>query len=185
MRLFSRKGYENTSLADILEAVGTSKGGFYNHFKSKDDLFYEVLKKSREVWRQCCLHGLDSIDDPVEKLKAFLINYRDRYLKNTRSFPGGCIFITFSVGLNGERPDLTRDITDNFGKLKHMIKSYLDEALEAGRIRSNVDTVGSSEIIFSTMIGSSVQHRADMLDTTLNHTIDSLIGYIDSLAREE
>ena len=80
MKLFSVKGYESTSLTDILDAAGTSKGGFYNHFKSKDELFYEVLKEARKIWRECCLHGLDTIEDPIEKLKAFLLNYRDRYL---------------------------------------------------------------------------------------------------------
>ena len=181
MKLFSVKGYESTSLSDILDAAGTSKGGFYNHFKSKDELFYEVLKEARQIWRECCFHGLDKIEDPVEKLKAFLLNYKDRYLKNSDSFPGGCIFITFSVGLNGKRPDLTSDITENFNKLRQMIKSFLDKAKETGKIRADIDTAGTSEIIFSTMLGSSVLHRADRSEDNLDHTIGTLINFIDSL----
>ena len=34
-KLFYTKGYENTSVQDILDAVGFSKGGFYHHFDSK------------------------------------------------------------------------------------------------------------------------------------------------------
>ncbi len=184
MKLFSVKGYESTSLTDVLDAAGTSKGGFYNHFKSKDELFYEVLKEARKIWRECCFHGLDEIEDPAEKLKAFLLNYKDRYLKNSDSFPGGCIFITFSVGLNGKRPDLTFDITDKFNKLRQMIKSFLDEAKEAGMIRDDIDTAGTSEIIFSTMLGSSVLHRADRSEDNLDHTIGALIDFIDSLVQK-
>ncbi|MBW2631601.1 MAG: TetR/AcrR family transcriptional regulator [Deltaproteobacteria bacterium] len=184
MKLFSVKGYESTSLTDILNAVGTSKGGFYNHFKSKDELFYEVLKEARQIWRECCFEGLDKVEDPVEKLKTFLLNYKDRYLKNSNSFPGGCIFITFSVGLNGKRPDLTSDITEKFNKLKQMIKSFLDKAKEVGKIRADVDTTGTSEIIFSTMLGSSVLHRADRSEDNLDHTIGTLIDFIDSLVQK-
>ena len=184
MKLFSVKGYESTSLTDILDAAGTSKGGFYNHFKSKDELFYEVLKEARKIWRKCCFHGLDKIEDPVEKLKAFLLNYKDRYLKNSDSFPGGCIFITFSVGLNGKRPDLTSDITEKFNKLRQMIKSFLDKAKETGKIRADIDTAGASEIIFSTMLGSSVLHRADKSENNLDHTIGTLIDFIDSLVQK-
>ena len=39
LRQFSSKGFMSTSISDILESVGTSKGGLYNHFKSKEDLF--------------------------------------------------------------------------------------------------------------------------------------------------
>ncbi|MBN2539377.1 MAG: TetR/AcrR family transcriptional regulator [Deltaproteobacteria bacterium] len=184
MKLFSVKGYESTSLTDILDAVGTSKGGFYNHFKSKDELFFEVLKEARKIWRECCLEGLDEIEDPIEKLKIFLLNYKDRYLKNSDLFPGGCIFITFSVGLNGDRPDLTSGITEKFNKLRQMIKSFLDEAKEIGRIRTDIDTVGVSEIIFSTMLGSSVLHRADKSEDNLDHTIGTLIDFIDSLVKK-
>lgn len=42
--LFGQKGYEDTSLAEIAREVGIKKPSIYNHFRSKDDLFVEVLK---------------------------------------------------------------------------------------------------------------------------------------------
>jgi AcrR family transcriptional regulator len=38
-RLFSAKGFSSTSINEILEAAGVSKGGLYNHFKTKEELF--------------------------------------------------------------------------------------------------------------------------------------------------
>ena len=37
-RLFYRQGYEHTSFADIADAVQISRGNFYYHFKSKDEI---------------------------------------------------------------------------------------------------------------------------------------------------
>ncbi|MBN8193026.1 TetR/AcrR family transcriptional regulator [Bacillus sp. NTK074B] len=42
--LFGQKGYEDTSLAEIAREVGIKKPSIYNHFRSKDDLFVEVLE---------------------------------------------------------------------------------------------------------------------------------------------
>jgi len=44
-REFSRGGYHGTALRTILAAAGLSKGGFYHHFRSKESLFVEVLRR--------------------------------------------------------------------------------------------------------------------------------------------
>ena len=41
MKLFSLKGLLSTSINDIMREANTSKGGLYNHFKSKDDIFLQ------------------------------------------------------------------------------------------------------------------------------------------------
>ena len=91
LKLFSSKGFLGTSTHDILEAAHTSKGGLYNHFKSKEDLFFIVLSEARKIWRERNLAGLDQIEKPIEKVKKLLENYKDRYLKDTKTFPGGCV----------------------------------------------------------------------------------------------
>jgi AcrR family transcriptional regulator len=50
--LFYRQGYQHTSFAELAEAVGISRGNFYHHFKSKDDLLEAVIAarlQSREA----------------------------------------------------------------------------------------------------------------------------------------
>lgn len=79
LRLFSLKGFSSTSITDILEATGASKGGFYNHFKSKEELFYAVLKHARQIWREKVLTGLDQVEPPLEKICKLLENHRDLY----------------------------------------------------------------------------------------------------------
>lgn len=52
VRLFSLRGYSNTSTSDILEAVSLSKGAFYYHFKSKDALASAVLREAEHDCRR-------------------------------------------------------------------------------------------------------------------------------------
>jgi AcrR family transcriptional regulator len=185
LKLFSTKGYLNTSISDIMQAADTSKGGFYNHFESKDDLFYEVLAIAQGIWREKVLFGLDEIESPKAKIKRILVNYRDRYLKDDFNFPGGCIFVTFSVELDDQRPDLMKEVAHGFLGLKRMLKNFLEEGKEKGELRTDVNTDRATEMIFSGMIGSSVLSGVDKSNEGLDKSINSLILYLDGLAADE
>jgi len=185
LKLFSTKGYLNTSISDIMQAADTSKGGFYNHFDSKDDLFFEVLAIAQGIWREKVLFGLDEIDSPTRKIRKILENYRDRYLKDDFNFPGGCIFVTFSVELDDQRPDLMKEVAEGFVGLKRLLKNLLEEGKEQDELRTDVNTDRATEMIFSGMIGSSVLFGVDKSKDSLDKSINSLILYLDGLAPVE
>ncbi len=183
LKLFSLKGFLSTSILDIMRETNTSKGGFYNHFESKTALFFEVLSEARKLWRTRNLAGLKEIESPMGKIKMLLTNYKDRYLKDVKTFPGGCIFVTLSVELDDQMPSLSREVNEGFIRLKHMIKNLLEQSKESGELRSNVDTEEVTEMIFSGMLGAAVIYGAEKSFDSLDRSIKALIGYLDSLAR--
>ncbi len=182
LKLFSSKGFLGTSTHDILEAAHTSKGGLYNHFKSKEDLFFIVLSEARKIWRERNLAGLDQIEKPIEKVKKLLENYKDRYLKDTKTFPGGCIFVTLSVELDDQRPHLSREINEGFVRLKAMIKELFDQGKRSGELRGDVDTAAVTEMVFAGMLGASVNYGMQKSSASLDRSVNSLIEYIEGLA---
>lgn len=181
LKLFSLKGFIGTSIHDILTAAKTSKGGFYNHFKSKEDLFFQVLEEARRIWREKNLKGLEEIENPIDKIKKFLENFRDLYLKDAENFPGGCIFITFIVELNDQRPHLSREVNRGFIGLKGMLKRLLDEGKEAGELRSDVSTDAITEMLFAGVLGATVMYGVDKSSETLDRSISALIDYLEKL----
>ena len=182
LRLFSLKGFLSTSLQDILEAAHTSKGGFYNHFGSKEDLFLAVLRKAQRIWREKNLTDLDKIDGPINKIKKLLENYRDKYIKDAENFPGGCIFVTLSVELDDQRPHLSREINKGFAGFRDMLKGLLDQGKESGELDQEEDTGALAEMIFSGMLGASVLYGTEKSATTLDQSLNSLMDYIERLA---
>ena len=181
LKLFSLNGFINTGLSDILEAANTSKGGFYNYFASKEDLFYEVLAEAQRIWRDKVLRELRETKSPIERIKKLLENYRDHYLKDSMNFPGGCIFITFSVELDNQRPHLAKEVNKGFVGLKTMLGRYLDEGKAQGELGEDVDTEAVTEILIAGMLGASVIMGVDKSNSSLDKSIDSLINYIDNL----
>jgi AcrR family transcriptional regulator len=176
-------GFLSTSIQDILSAANTSKGGFYNHFSSKEDLFFQVLDEARNIWRDRNLQGLDEINEPIDKIIRLLENYKDRYLLDAENFPGGCIFIMFAVELGDSRPHLSREVQKGFTGLKAMLKRILENgqlsATEYNGLNSNTIT----EIIFNGMLGASVNYSVDKSYEALDESINSLIDYLEKLKK--
>jgi len=181
LRLFSLKGFLSTSVTDIMEAANTSKGGFYNHFASKEDLFFQVLDEARKIWRERVLFGLDEIGSPMAKAQKLLENYKDRYLKDGENFPGGCVFVTFSVELDDQHPHLCAEVNKGFVGLKGMLKRFLDEGKEIGELHETVDSSAVTEMLFAGMIGASVIYGVDKAPDSLDRSIGSLITYLEKL----
>jgi len=181
LKLFSLNGFLSTSMSDIITAAETSKGGFYNHFASKEDLFYQVLDESRKIWRERNLNGLDQIEDAIGKITQLLANYRDRYLLDAENFPGGCIFIMFAVELGDSRPHLSREVQKGFVGLKAMLKRFLEEGRDSGEFYNGINTDMITEILFNGMLGASVNYSVDRSFDNLDHSINSLIDYIEKL----
>jgi AcrR family transcriptional regulator len=181
LKLFSLKGFLSTSIHDIMREAKTSKGGLYNHFKSKDEIFSAVLSEARKIWRDRNLAGLDQIEKPVGKVRKLLENYRDRYLRDTETFPGGCVFVTLSVELDDQNPLFSKELNEGFVRLKAMIRRLLDEGKESGELRAEVNTEAVTEMIFSGMLGASVIYGTAKSSEGLDRCVNSLIDYLESL----
>ncbi len=70
-RLIARRGLDATSLEDIAEAAGYSRGAFYSNFKSKNDLFFEILRRDDERINAEFAVALDDAS-PLEKIRGRL-----------------------------------------------------------------------------------------------------------------
>jgi AcrR family transcriptional regulator len=71
-QLFYRQGYEHTSFSDIADAVQISRGNFYYHFKSKDEILDAVinlrLANTRKMLEQWEIEG----KEPADRIRSFI-----------------------------------------------------------------------------------------------------------------
>jgi len=98
-RLFSKKGYYETKVSDIVADAGLSQGTFYIYFKSKEDIFKELVKDmSEKIIR--LLKEYASKEDDIETiiknstLDFFRIMYEEK--------PIAYIFMFQLIGINEE-----------------------------------------------------------------------------------
>ncbi|KJY74725.1 TetR/AcrR family transcriptional regulator [Vibrio nigripulchritudo] len=70
--LFYQNGYEYTSFADIASAVNISRGNFYYHFKSKDDILTAVITRRFENTESILEQWESASDTPEERIRSFI-----------------------------------------------------------------------------------------------------------------
>jgi AcrR family transcriptional regulator len=70
--VFHRKGYDNTSMSDIAEAVGLTKAGLYHHIPSKESLLFTILDYGMDMTEAYVVDPLEAIADPVRRLKKMI-----------------------------------------------------------------------------------------------------------------
>jgi len=68
--LFAKKGYDKVTIDDICAKVGVTKGAFYNHFKSKDQLILEEFMRMDEHYVKVA-QDISGLESSAEKLRVF------------------------------------------------------------------------------------------------------------------
>lgn len=70
--LFYQQGYDQTSFADIANAVQISRGNFYYHFKTKDDILQAVIDKRLTSLRSMLLQWDQELPDPATRIGRYI-----------------------------------------------------------------------------------------------------------------
>jgi AcrR family transcriptional regulator len=70
--LFLKKGYEKVSIDEICEKVGLTKGAFYSHFKSKDQIVIERMLAVDEHYRSDILPQVAGLKSGTDKILSFI-----------------------------------------------------------------------------------------------------------------
>jgi AcrR family transcriptional regulator len=127
-RLFSQRGYYATSVEDIVESAGLSKGAFYFYFKSKEELFKSLVEeihlsivKRLESFLERDLPLEDAL---IEHAKVFLEDiYQNRHIAQ--------IFLFQLMGTNEEFREL---YYTKIAHLRELLAKMVDKAIQRGEI---------------------------------------------------
>ncbi|WP_374078895.1 TetR/AcrR family transcriptional regulator [Bdellovibrio bacteriovorus] len=71
-QLFYKRGFEHTSFADIAEDVKISRGNFYHHFKSKDEILEAVIELRLVRTQEMLDRWENEGKNPSERIKSFI-----------------------------------------------------------------------------------------------------------------
>lgn len=114
-RLFLEKGYPATSLNDVAAGAGVTKGSFFHHFDSKEELGLEVLVTDFEATADALVDGpFSRVQSPVERALAF-IDHTDRIAE--RVWGHGSLLGGFASSLAATSPRIRSVVARSFERL--------------------------------------------------------------------
>lgn len=82
-RLFCRQGYEETSVQDLLNAASMSKGGFYHHFASKEEVLSALCARRAERAAAFTAEALPGATTPITRINTVLYGFMPLRLAET------------------------------------------------------------------------------------------------------
>lgn len=122
-RLFYHQGYDHTSFADIASAVQISRGNFYHHFKSKDDILDAVIAARLAATEAMLADWEAEGRSPVARIRLFIeILIRNR----AKIMNYGCPVGTLSA----ELAKLNHGAQDDANRLFGLFRAWLGRQFE-------------------------------------------------------
>lgn len=168
--VFARNGYERATVDEIVRDAGFSKGAFYVHFKSKDDLFWTMLEER-------VLHHQNAFRQSVDPGSSFRQNVR--YLltalfeleSGDPSWPAILMEFVAHAGRNAEVRERFATI---YRRWREFIVAMLRQGQTAGQIRDDIDLDFAASAAIALIEGTIIQSRFAPNEIVLADMIDPL-----------
>ncbi len=180
LQIFSVKGFYNTSIQDILEATGLTKGGLYGHFGSKEELWSAAYGKAVEIWKGIVFRDVRKISDPLARIEKVVDNDLHEYVGG-EVFAGGCFFFNMLVELSGQSEEMSARIRKGFTGFAALLASWLEEAERKGMLRKGVDHREVARFLLVALNGAAALYAASRDKRFLSETSSQLRAHLRQL----
>ena len=174
--IFNQRGYEGSSLNDLMQATGLKKGGIYRHFSSKEELAAEAFDYTWEAaWNARLLH-VDEKATGIEKLKQLIANFM-----NYRSpVPGGCPVLNTAIDTDDGNPVLRARVAKALRSWLSRLQIIVEKARERGETRPGVDPKVVATLIVASLEGALMMSRLQRNDEALRRVQSYLNRYLEN-----
>jgi len=132
METFWAKGYEGTSLNDLMTATGLHKGSIYKAFGDKHSLFISALKRYLEAMRSGKKEILARADTPLGGLRMLAHNIIE--MVDDGPCPKGCMAVNALVELAPHDDEVRGIMLDHVRRMRESLEESVVLAQEAGEI---------------------------------------------------
>jgi TetR/AcrR family transcriptional repressor of nem operon len=135
--VFNMKGYAGTSLSDMTEATGLTKGSIYGNFVNKDEVALAVFDYNLQKVNGIIHSEINRRSSAKEQLLAYVHVYND-FLK--LPFPsGGCPILNTAIEADDTHPELRKKASDAIISWKKKIVSLIEKGIENKELSAAVN----------------------------------------------
>jgi len=171
-QLFSEHGYHKTGIADIQAATGLTKGAFYHHFRSKEELALAILEQTRQEYAEHLIAPAMQQPGPAERLEALLDGAVEL---NSRPEWCNCQMIaTLGAELTPADGRLRESVQGIYGDIQDRCRELLTEAHHAGQAADRIDPETGAQWIANTLTGLCLARKLGAARVPARNLIDAM-----------
>ncbi len=177
--LFNTKGYTSTSLSDIAEATGLTKGSIYGNFENKDQLALEAYRHNAGLLKENMILAFsERFPAATDKLYAFVAFYR----KNWHSvfLNGGCPLMNAATEADDTFPDLKDQVKKSFEDWIAKISEIINHGQKTGELDEKPDAEEYASLFVMMIEGGILLSKTTGDEKFLNLALDRILKIIDT-----
>jgi len=173
--LFAEKGYNGTSINDIVRKSGQSKGAIYNHFENKERLFLAILETQTNIGLKQLREIFSEKDSTVQKIQRVL----DVTMDNSCDCPTetGRMQIEFMIAAS-RIESITKEMQNRYNTIQLFITELIEEGIKKGEFKPEIDSKSLASLLYATLEGLGLEYAtlgikfdANLLKKTLMNLI--------------
>lgn len=173
MYVFWHKGYDDTSIQDLVEATGLNRGSLYNAFGDKAQLFSSVMDRYRAMSPARALASAPDDASPRQLIVDFLYTLVERAHRDDDN--KGCLLTNTAAGLYGCNDAMTHWIRDTLSTFEEVLTAVIERGQARGEISPSTSPRSLARFLVGTAQGINVMARAQPDDQTLKDIVDNAL----------
>ncbi|MET3290887.1 UNVERIFIED_CONTAM: TetR/AcrR family transcriptional repressor of nem operon [Brevibacillus sp. OAP136] len=155
--LFNQKGYNGSTIQDIMEATGLTKGGIYRRFANKDEIAVEAFDYAGQILKEKFSLAVTNANTALEKIMALCDVHRDPV--HNPPIQGGCPLLNAAVESDDAYPLLREKALAAYEDLLHLVKDILLQGIASEEFKPDLEVESLSSFIVSTLEGGVMASR--------------------------
>jgi TetR/AcrR family transcriptional repressor of nem operon len=170
--IFNKQGYIGTSLSDITNATGLTKGAIYCNFSNKEDLALKSFQLNISIAIIPLFKLIATKEGSLNKLHT-ITNYQRSYYDLLKD-RGGCPMLRVGVDTKYVNPLLFESAQKLSQKFINGLTDIINEGINANEIKSDIDAKKYAQIILSMIEGSSLLAFTHNDETYITNAMDCI-----------
>lgn len=156
--LFNSKGFAGTSLNDLTEKTGLTKGALYGNFRDKEDIALTAFKYAIKKVREVVAGNLG--EQRTYKMQLFaLLDFYAEYVFNP-PIPGGCPLLNAAVETDDQYDGIRRVVVKELIQTVSFIQGLIDRGVKSGEFQK-INSKELAYVFFCTIEGAIMFSRAE------------------------
>ncbi|MDD2735473.1 MAG: TetR family transcriptional regulator C-terminal domain-containing protein [Desulfuromonadaceae bacterium] len=169
--LFNSKGFNATTISDLVAATGMQKGSLYFHFAGKDSIAREVLSEATAEFMNFLTKVLGG-ENPGASIDTFFQCALEKHLGT--GFVGGCIFGNTALEMSDSDSEFAGVIDTVFDEWIDRVEVVVAAAQKSGQIRTDISSEALAKHIIATIEGGIMMSRLKKDERPMKECLETL-----------
>lgn len=170
--LFNTQGYKATSISNITDATGLTKGAIYRHFTSKDALEIQTLEHLSGLMNEKLRDRIKKQPTAGKKLRT-VFRFFESYISNP-PFEGGCPLLNAAIEADDAHPELRIAALRILNGLRTSVVSIIEKGIYYKQLKKGIDKEMYATMIIASLEGAIMMSKLHGNDDDLKRIVKHL-----------